>query len=163
MTKKPFLFLLLSGIIFALDQATKQVITASVSPFEVIRVLPFLNIVYVENTGSAFGLFKSLGNAFFIVLSLGAVALLLFLLFRDEENRLAYSLVLGGAAGNVTDRIMRGYVIDFVDFFAGSLHWPAFNVADSALTVGIGLMFAAVVLSGRKARAGDDRQRPSTP
>jgi signal peptidase II len=92
-----------------------------------------------------------------------AVALLMFLLFRDEENRLAYSLVLGGAAGNLTDRIMYGYVIDFVDVFAASFHWPAFNVADSALTVGISLMFVAVFLSGRRDRAGADSRRPPTP
>src|SRR5512139_4244473 len=115
MTKKPFLFLLLSVVILALDQTAKQVIKASVSPFEVIRVLPFLNIVYVENTGSAFGLFKSLGNTFFVVLSLGAAALLLVLLFKDEDNQAAYSLVLGGAAGNLMDRVMHGYVIDFLD------------------------------------------------
>lgn len=159
MTKKPLLFLLLSVIILVLDQVTKQAVKASLSPFDVIRVLPFLNIVYVENTGSAFGLFKSLGNAFFVVLSVGAAALLLFLLFRDRENRLAYSLVLGGAAGNLTDRVMYGYVIDFVDVFVSSLHWPAFNVADSALTAGIGLMFVSVLLPARKGgaqRAGGD-------
>lgn len=128
-------------IIFILDQFTKYLIKSHVSPYEVIRVLPFFNIVYVENIGSAFGMFKSLGNAFFMVIAALAMVFVTVLIIKDRDNRLSFSLILGGAAGNLTDRIIRGYVIDFLDVYAGRFHWPSFNVADSALTIGI-FMFA---------------------
>lgn len=128
-------------IIFILDQFTKYLIKSHVSPYEIIRVLPFFNIVYVENIGSAFGMFKSLGNAFFIVIAALAMVFVTVLIIKDRDNRLSFSLILGGAAGNLADRIIRGYVIDFLDVYAGRFHWPAFNVADSALTIGI-FMFA---------------------
>lgn len=128
-------------IIFIFDQFTKYLIKSHVSPYEVIRVLPFFNIVYVENIGSAFGMFKSLGNAFFMVIAALAMVFVTVLIIKDRDNRLSFSLILGGAAGNLTDRIIRGYVIDFLDVYAGRFHWPSFNVADSALTIGI-FMFA---------------------
>ncbi|HWR89787.1 MAG TPA: signal peptidase II [Dissulfurispiraceae bacterium] len=143
-------FFLISFVILILDQITKHIIKTSLGPADVIPVLPFFSIVYVENTGSAFGMFKSLGNAFFVTLSFVAIAVVAFLVVKDEQNRLGLSLVLGGAAGNLVDRMRFGYVVDFLDFFAGSVHWPAFNVADSALTVGIILLLIATVRSGRK-------------
>lgn len=143
-------FFLISLVILILDQITKHIIKTSLGPADVIPVFPFFSIVYVENTGSAFGMFKSLGNAFFVTLSFVAIAVVAFLVVKDEQNRLGLSLVLGGAAGNLVDRMRFGYVVDFLDFFAGSVHWPAFNVADSALTVGIILLLIATVRSGRK-------------
>ncbi|MDI6800529.1 MAG: signal peptidase II [Thermodesulfovibrionales bacterium] len=133
----PIPFFLIALFIFILDQLTKYLIKTQVSLFEVIRILPFFNIIYVENTGSAFGMFKGLGNTFFIIIALAAAVFVSVLIIRDKQNRPAFSFILGGAAGNLTDRIIYGYVIDFLDFYIGRFHWPAFNVADSALTIGI--------------------------
>ncbi|MEW6739727.1 MAG: signal peptidase II [Nitrospirota bacterium] len=136
----PIPFFLIALFVFILDQFTKYLIKSYVSPYEIIRVLPFFNIVYVENIGSAFGMFKSLGNIFFIAVAALAMVFVTVLIIKDRDNRLSFSLILGGAAGNLTDRIIRGYVIDFLDVYAGRFHWPAFNVADSALTIGIFLL-----------------------
>lgn len=138
-------YFLVSLSIFTLDQFTKYLIKSNVSPYEIIRVLPFFNIVYVENIGSAFGMFKSLGNFFFIIIAALAMVFVTVLTIKDKDNRLAFSLILGGAAGNLTDRIIHGYVIDFLDVHIGKHHWPAFNVADSALTVGIFLLMIKMV------------------
>ena len=145
MKKRQFIFFLISLLIFVLDQLTKYFIKTHVGPFDVVRVTSFFNIVYVLNTGSAFGMFKSLGNLFFIVIALSAMALLIFLIIKDSNNRFPFALILGGAAGNLADRILLGHVIDFLDFYAGSHHWPAFNVADSALTIGISLLLIKTV------------------
>ncbi len=127
-------------MIFLLDQATKFVVNAFLKTYESIVVLPFFQIVNVRNTGAAFGLFRGLGNGIFIALSLLAIVIVVALLLRSRDDHLAYSLILGGAMGNLTDRLLRGYVVDFLDFHLGSHHWPAFNVADSALTIGITLL-----------------------
>ena len=107
------------------------------SPSDSIEVFPFLHIVNVRNTGAAFGSFKGLGSGFFIVVSLVAILFVISLLRKRMYNFFGLSLVLGGAIGNLIDRIRYGKVVDFVDFTIGKFHWPAFNVADSALTVGI--------------------------
>jgi len=153
MRKQYSIFFLISVLVFILDQATKYVIKAQLRLFESISVLPFFNIVHVQNTGSAFGMFKGLGNTFFIIIALSAIVVVAVLIIRDRENRPGLSLILGGAAGNLADRIVHGHVIDFLDFFAGSFHWPAFNVADSALTIGITLLiFNSFVHAGPGAR-----------
>jgi signal peptidase II len=136
----PIPFFLIALFVFAIDQFTKYLIKSNVGPYEIIRVLPFFNIVYVENIGSAFGMFKSLGNVFFIIVAALAMVFVTILIIKDRGNRLGFSLILGGAAGNLTDRIIWGYVIDFFDVHVGGFHWPAFNVADSALTIGIFLL-----------------------
>ncbi|MDI6729451.1 MAG: signal peptidase II [Thermodesulfovibrionales bacterium] len=141
---------LIALIIFILDQTTKYLIKSYVSPYEIIRVLPFFNIVYVENIGSAFGMFKSLGNVFFIIVAALAMVFVSILIIKDKDNRLSFSLILGGAAGNLTDRIIRGYVIDFLDMYVGRYHWPAFNVADSALTIGIFLIALGLFFEYKK-------------
>jgi signal peptidase II len=102
-----------------------------------VEVFPFLHIINIRNTGAAFGSFKGLGSGFFIVVSLVAILFVINLLRKKMYNFFGLSLVLGGAIGNLIDRIRYGKVVDFVDFNIGSFHWPAFNVADSALTVGI--------------------------
>ena len=92
-------------------------------------------------------MFKSFGSLFFIVVSTSAVIVLTVMIVKDAGNRIAYSLLLGGAAGNLLDRFLRGYVIDFLDVFAGSHHWPAFNVADSALSIGVILLLYKAVFT----------------
>ncbi len=145
MKKYPVIFFFISLCIFALDQLTKYFVKIHIGPFDILRITSFFNIVHVMNTGSAFGLFKSLGNSFFVIIALLAMTLITVLIINDGRNRLAFALILGGAAGNLADRIFFGHVIDFLDFYAGSHHWPSFNVADSALTIGITLLLIKTV------------------
>jgi signal peptidase II len=142
-------FFLLAIVVFVADQATKHLIISRFTLFESVDILPFFSIVYVRNTGSAFGMFKSLGNLFFVGAAVVAIVVVAFLIVRDRENRLGLSLILGGAAGNMTDRLVHGYVVDFLDFYIDGRHWPAFNVADAALTAGILLLLARSFFPGR--------------
>ena len=149
MKKSPLPFFLVALIVLALDQLTKYYIRTHLGPFDVVSVFSIFNLVHAENTGSAFGMFKSLGRSFFIIVSITAIVVLSFLVIKDPSNRGAYSLLLGGAAGNVLDRLLYGHVIDFLDVYAGNYHWPAFNVADSALTIGIVILFFTAITSKR--------------
>ncbi len=142
-------YFLLALAVFLLDQATKYFIMHHLNLYQVVKILPSFNIVYYRNIGSAFGMFKSLGNAFFIVVSLGAIMAVSVFIVKDADSRLSFSLILAGAAGNLADRIIHGYVVDFLEVYAGSFYWPAFNVADSALTVGIALLIIRTAF-GRK-------------
>lgn len=128
-------------LLVILDQGTKYLADKLISTFNPIELLPFLHLVNLRNEGAAFGMFKSFGNNIFIIISLIAIGVIFFLLIKGKENPLGLSLILGGAIGNLIDRFFRGSVVDFIDVFAGRHHWPAFNVADSALTIGIGLIF----------------------
>jgi signal peptidase II len=132
--------------IVALDQITKYLIAGSLNPDDSIEIFPFLHIVNVRNIGAAFGSFKNLGSTFFIIISILAIAFVVYLLIKRIYNYFGLSLVLGGAIGNLIDRILYGKVIDFIDFSVGSFHWPAFNVADSSLTIGIIIIFLTSVL-----------------
>ena len=147
MRKSPVPFFAVALIVLAFDQITKYYIKAHIGPFDVISVAPFFNIVYAENTGSAFGMFKSFGSLFFVIVSTAAIIALSVMIVKDAVNRMPYSLLLGGAAGNLLDRLLRGYVIDFLDVFVGTHHWPAFNVADSALSIGIILLLYKAVFT----------------
>ncbi|MBF0317584.1 MAG: signal peptidase II [Nitrospirae bacterium] len=133
-------FYAIAAVIYLLDQGSKYLIVQTLPLHDSREVLPFFNIVYVRNIGSAFGLFKGLGNGTFIVLSVVALAILAVLIRISDSDLYAFSLLLGGAAGNATDRVARAYVVDFLDLYVGRYHWPAFNVADSALTIGIVLL-----------------------
>jgi len=134
--KTPKALLLILFIIF-FDQFTKYLALKFLAPDGIIKLLPFLNLVYVENTGTAFGMFKFLGSGFFIIIALVAIVFLAYMYFKDPQNWLIYSLIIAGASGNIIDRLIYGYVIDFIDLHLSGLHWPAFNVADSAISIGI--------------------------
>ncbi|HDZ62267.1 MAG TPA: signal peptidase II [Nitrospirae bacterium] len=129
----------IASIIAVLDYITKKLVETHVHPSEIIDVLPFLRIVNVKNTGAAFGMFSSLSNRIFIALTVIAIILILIYLSRSLKKLeiISLSFILGGAIGNLIDRVNIGKVIDFIDFFVNDWHWPAFNVADSSLTVGI--------------------------
>lgn len=144
--------LLLAGLgasVFALDQVTKGAI-ASQLPHGASRsvVDGFFNLVHARNTGIAFSLFHDSAPWFrdfaLPAMQLAVVVVLIVMLRRLEQgarvSRFALAAVLGGAAGNLYDRLLQGYVTDFLDFYVGSYHWPAFNVADSAITVGVVLL-----------------------
>ena len=138
----------LTAAIIVVDQATKLAIVQQVvfRPW-VVDVTGFFNLVYVENRGISFGFFG--GSEGFARWSLTALALAIVVglavwLWRAETRPLAIGigLVMGGALGNVIDRVARGAVVDFLDFHAFDRHWPAFNVADSAIVVGVLVLLA---------------------
>jgi signal peptidase II len=143
--KRAFPVALIVLAIIALDQVTKYLIVTMVSPYDSIEIFSFLHIVNVRNTGAAFGSFKSLGSSFFIIVAVAAIIFIVYLLMKRVYNTFGLSLILGGAVGNLIDRVLYGQVVDFIDFSIGSYHWPAFNVADSALTVGIILILVTSV------------------
>lgn len=134
----PYLFI--SLIVVVIDQVTKHLVRTTLGSSEVIGILPFLQIVQVRNEGVAFGLFKGLGNTTFIIISVLAIIIVFYLLIKDRKDRFSFSLILGGAIGNLIDRVIYGNVTDFLDLYIGRFHWPAFNVADSALTLGISFL-----------------------
>jgi len=134
------LYFLIAILVVLLDQITKFLARSFIGTFETVKIFPFLHLVSVRNEGAAFGLFKEFGNIPFIAISLIAIIVVVVLLMRGKEDRFGLALVLGGAIGNMIDRITMGSVTDFVDVFAGRFHWPAFNVADSALTIGLVVM-----------------------
>ncbi len=144
----------IAGSIVFIDQAAKWLILAQLMARpKPIEVLPVFNIVLVWNRGVSFGLFDSNSTWVPVALSVFALAVTLFLIVwlrRVEQRFLAIGigLVIGGALGNVVDRLRHGAVADFLDFHIGTYHWPAFNVADSAITVGVLL----ILLDGLFAR-----------
>lgn len=146
------------GIIL-LDQASKLYIQATIPFGHSITVIPDLfAIVHVLNPGAAFGLFaaspSSFRNPFFVGISLLAIGCILYYRHRGLHDHplasFALSLILGGALGNLIDRLRIGMVIDFLDVHYYQYHWPAFNVADSAITVGVSLMLLELILGERQ-------------
>lgn len=137
--RKGFFATAVASTVILLDYVTKKMIETYVQPHEGIDVLPFLKIVNVKNTGAAFGVLSNLSNNIFIFISLAAIISIIIYLLRtiDGLEVFSLSLILGGAIGNLIDRVTIGKVIDFIDFFVDKWHWPAFNVADSALSMGI--------------------------
>ncbi|MBF0516887.1 MAG: signal peptidase II [Nitrospirae bacterium] len=133
-------YFVISFFVFAADQITKYFIEHRLHLYELIPVTSFFNIVSARNKGSAFGMFQNWGNTPFIVLSIAVFLIIAGLLIFGTKDLFALSLILAGAAGNMTGRITTGSVVDFLDIYAGKYHWPAFNVADMALSCGIGLM-----------------------
>lgn len=136
--------LIFAAVSLALDQASKWLMLLAVmDPPRVIEVTGFLNLVLVWNRGVSFGMFSDGVPAWALGL-FGAVvvALLLVWLGKAENRRIAIGLglVIGGAAGNIIDRAVHGAVVDFLDFHYAGWHWPAFNIADSAICVGVGLL-----------------------
>lgn len=151
--KSPLYFFIAIFVIL-LDQITKFLARSFIGPFDTIKISPFLHLVSVRNEGAAFGLFKGFGNIAFIAISLIAIIVVIVLLIRGKEDRLGLALILGGAIGNLTDRIAMGSVTDFVDVFAGRFHWPAFNVADSALTIGLVVMVLSSFIHRKQQESG---------
>jgi signal peptidase II len=142
---------LISSLIVILDYFTKKTIESKVLLYESINVLPFLNIVHVENKGAAFSLLTNLGNNYFVAISIIAISVIIYYLSQLPKGLELFSLsmILGGAVGNLIDRLRIGKVVDFIDIYIGRWHWPAFNVADSALTVGIILFLLANIRRGK--------------
>ena len=133
--------------VIVLDQFTKYVVLQRFSLHESVPVIPgFFNLTYVRNPGAAFGILAGAHGAwrtvFFITISLVALAVIITLV-RKTHDRLplvAFALIGGGAVGNLIDRVRSGEVVDFIEWYYRSYHWPAFNIADSAISVGVALL-----------------------
>ncbi len=139
--------LTVAGVVF-LDQMSKWWICRTFGPFEQYTVIPgFFNLVRVNNTGVAFGLgagqISPLRQVFFTAVSILVMVILCYYFWQEQKDTifsLAVAGVFGGAVGNLIDRLRLGSVVDFLDFYLGNYHWPAFNVADTAICVGAGLL-----------------------
>ena len=148
---------LISGFVVTLDQITKQIVKSSVQVYESIPVIRgFFNIVFVENPGGAFGLFSdhSIFVRKFVFLFLSSIIAIFVLWFYKKICKdyfilsCGIAMIFGGAVGNLIDRFLfEGKVIDFLDFFIKSYHWPAFNVADSAINIGMGILLYHILLN----------------
>ena len=137
----------LSFLALFLDQASKLMIDYLMHLYQSIPILPFFSLTYVRNTGAAFSFLSEAGGWqrwFFAGLAMVMSVVIAIWLTRLKQHEtvlsVALSLVLGGAVGNLIDRLAYGYVIDFLDVYYQNWHWPAFNIADSAITLGVGLM-----------------------
>jgi len=147
-------WLWLSLLIIVLDQLSKLWVVSEFELYQSIELMPYLNLTYVHNKGAAFSFLSSAGGWqrwFFSVISVVAILVLLVWLKRlkPTEKLLAVSmsLILGGAIGNLYDRLAYGYVIDFLDAYYQQWHWPVFNIADSAIVLGVGLMLLDMLIT----------------
>lgn len=153
-------FAWIAVVVLVVDQLTKIAATDYLIQHGEKNIVPFLSFVLVHNTGAAFGFLSSAGgwqNVFFIVVALIACVLILWMSWRLDRGDMllviGLMLVLGGALGNLTDRLIHGYVIDFIDIYYGTWHWPAFNFADSAITLGAAVLLLDALKPGsRKTR-----------
>ena len=159
MNKKYIPFGVTAALVLLFDQATKIYIDASMPLHDSFSVIPgFFSITHVRNPGAAFGFLAGASplfrNVFFVGVTMAAILLILhYVRTSKAEERLltlSLSLILSGAVGNLIDRIRFGEVIDFLDVYIGSHHWPAFNVADSAISVGAVILFVELVRQGRE-------------
>jgi signal peptidase II len=152
-------WLAVSAIVLVLDQLTKHLVTRAFTLYESVEITSFFNLVLVHNRGAAFSFLSDAGGwqrGFFIVLALVASGWIVWLLRKHPQETLfcfALSLVLGGALGNVIDRVLVGAVVDFLDFHVFGYHWPAFNVADMGISCGAVLLIWDAMTSKGKAAA----------
>lgn len=148
--------ILIASLVVILDRLTKWIIAQNIMPNDSVDVIPGLfRLTHVQNQGAAFGLFSDSPSewkvAMLILFSVAALAVVSALLWKNgnamNTTAIALSLVFGGALGNLWDRVASGRVIDFLDFYIGRHHWPAFNIADSAIVVGALLLLSEIFLA----------------
>ncbi len=156
----PIRWYILAVVVFVFDQSTKWVVGYTFSYGEVVAVLPHFNLTLVHNTGAAFSFLSDAGGWQRWFLSLLAAVIsggLIYWIQTLPKTQvllpMALALILGGALGNLVDRLLFGYVVDFIDWYYGSYHWPAFNIADAAICTGAVLL---VVDTFRKSPGGEE-------
>lgn len=161
-------FYLIALAIVLTDQVSKTVVVRSMRLGQSIPIVPgFFDLTFVLNPGAAFSLFatlpESFRNPFFILVSMAAVVLIVLYRARHlRQHRLAsvsLALILGGAIGNLIDRVRLGVVVDFLDVHLHQYHWPVFNVADSAISVGVTLLLLEMLLEWRRERQNENETR----
>jgi signal peptidase II len=165
-------YFIVSLAVLLLDQWTKGIITRTFDVHQSTTVVEGLfDLTYVRNSGAAFGLFASVDSSIKAVI-LNSVAVLVFIVVsayalrsshKSVRLQVGFALILGGAIGNLMDRVRFGYVVDFLDFSISGHHWPAFNVADSAICIGVGLLFLDMLRNEEEARPAALPPPPPTP
>ncbi len=149
---------MLAGLVLILDQLSKIEISSIMELHQSIQLIPYFQLTYVHNQGAAFSFLDDAGGWqrwFFIILS-STVSIVLCIWLTRLPNTAVWesaglALVLGGALGNLIDRVIYGYVIDFLDVYYNTWHWPAFNIADSAITIGVAILLLDSFRQQRKA------------
>jgi signal peptidase II len=145
-------FLFLTLVI--LDQVTKALVINFFNLYDSVVLLPIINLTFVVNYGFAFGLLNnpSLNQILVSLVILAIIIYFLYLLIKTQDKifQLTLTLILAGALGNFIDRIFRGFVIDFIDIYIGKYHWPAFNIADSCITVGFVVLMINILFLNKK-------------
>jgi len=148
--------LLIAVFVVLLDRVTKLAVAKNISLHDSIQIIPdFFRLTHVENRGAAFGLFADSPSewkiAVLVLFSIVALAIVTALLWRNSHSMnttgIGLSLILGGAIGNLWDRLLSGRVVDFLLFYIGQYQWPAFNVADSAIVVGAGMLVIEILFA----------------
>ena len=156
----------IAALIVLCDRMTKWLVSQKITLHDSIDVLPgIFRLTHVQNQGAAFGLFAESPSewkpAMLIMFSLAALAVVSALLWKNGKalnaTAIALSLVFGGALGNLWDRVTSGRVIDFLDFYVGSHHWPAFNIADSAIVVGALLLLSEIFLTPQEEKPREEK------
>jgi signal peptidase II len=147
---------LIAVMVVVLDRVTKWLVATNITLHDSIAVLPgFFRLTHVQNSGAAFGLFAESSSewkvAILVLFSILALAVVSALLWKNSHSMtttgVGLSLILGGAIGNLYDRLLAGHVVDFFDFYLGGYHWPAFNIADSAIVIGALLLVAEILFA----------------
>jgi signal peptidase II len=160
-------FFLIAAVVLLLDRLAKWAVASNIALHDSVTVIPGLfHLTHVENTGAAFGLFAESSAQWKVgvLVSFSVIALVIVsaLLWKNSHalstTTIGLSLILGGATGNLLDRMMSGHVVDFLDFYVGSYHWPAFNVADSAIVIGAILLVSEIVF----AKSGNEAVKSSS-
>lgn len=156
--------IIIAASVVLFDQMTKWLVAQKIALHENVDVVPgFFRLTHVQNQGAAFGLFSDSTSewkvAVLILFSIAALAVVSTLLWKNgnamNATAIALSLVFGGALGNLWDRVSSGRVIDFLDIYYGSHHWPAFNVADSAIVIGALLLLSEIFLAPQEEKASE--------
>lgn len=151
------IYAVILAVAVALDQWIKYLVETRLVLHEAVELLPFLALYRTYNTGIAFSMFSSFGDTGLILLSLAVIAFVLFLAFRADGKqvlaRLGFALIIGGALGNLIDRAVYGHVIDYILFHTPVWSFAVFNLADTFITIGAGLVILEEVLNWRRDRA----------
>lgn len=156
--------IIIAALVVLLDQMSKWLVAQRITLHDSIDVVPgFFRLTHVQNQGAAFGLFSDSTSewkvAMLILFSVAALAVVSALLWKNgnamNATAIALSLVFGGALGNLWDRVSSGRVIDFLDIYYGSHHWPAFNLADSAIVIGALLLLSEIFLAPQEEKASE--------
>ena len=152
---KNFIYLIfLFFLLVLLDQTTKELVINKFKLYESLNMLPFLNFTFVVNYGFAFGFLNnpSINQLIVSLIIFSIILYFLYLLIRTQDHIFRFSLILilSGALGNFLDRIFRGFVVDFIDIYISKFHWPAFNLADSWITIGFMIMMFNILFLNKK-------------
>ena len=146
--------LIFSIILLLFDQVSKAMIVSQFDLYESISVAPFFNLTFVVNYGFAFGFLNSpsLNQIIVSIVILSIIIYFLYLLIKTQDRvfKICLVLILSGALGNFLDRIFRGYVVDFIDIYVFNYHWPAFNIADSCISVGFVILISNILFLNKK-------------